>query len=101
MILSHFLAERCPKFLLRIEERVSENTVNHGAFILSLNYHQQFNSFPVAIRVLRAATELGWSTISVYTEGDESHTTFSNEAIKLDDVSDYLNVGRMVDIAVG
>ncbi|KAF9458933.1 hypothetical protein BDZ94DRAFT_1312835 [Collybia nuda] len=54
----------------------------------------------VAIRVLRAATELGWDTVSIYTEGDESHATFSDHAIKLDDTSDYLNFEKISAVAV-
>ncbi|KAF8067702.1 carboxylase:pyruvate/acetyl-coa/propionyl-CoA [Lyophyllum atratum] len=39
--------------------------------------------------------------IAVYTEGDESHATFAHEAVKLNSVSDYLDVGRIVEIAEG
>lgn len=53
----------------------------------------------VAIRILRSARELEWETVSVYTEGDESHATFADEAVKLDEVSDFLNTARIVSIA--
>ncbi|KAG6831427.1 hypothetical protein H0H92_010640 [Tricholoma furcatifolium] len=57
------------------------------------------NRGEIAIRVLRSAAELGWSTVAIYTEGDESHATYADEAVKLDAVDSYLNVGKIVDLA--
>ncbi|KAG9218012.1 hypothetical protein CCMSSC00406_0008789 [Pleurotus cornucopiae] len=57
------------------------------------------NRGEITIRILRAAEELGWETATLFTEGDTSHTTFANEAVKLDAVSDFLNVQRVVEIA--
>ncbi|KAJ8502625.1 hypothetical protein ONZ45_g11586 [Pleurotus djamor] len=57
------------------------------------------NRGEITIRILRTAEELGWETATVYTEGDTSHTTFAHEAVKLDSVSDFLNVSRIVEIA--
>ncbi|KAF9494798.1 carboxylase:pyruvate/acetyl-coa/propionyl-CoA [Pleurotus eryngii] len=57
------------------------------------------NRGEIAIRILRAAEELGWETATLFTDGDTSHTTFANEAVKLDAVSDFLNIQRVVEIA--
>ncbi|KDQ22478.1 hypothetical protein PLEOSDRAFT_1098337 [Pleurotus ostreatus PC15] len=57
------------------------------------------NRGEITIRILRAAEELGWETATLFTDGDTSHTTFANEAVKLDAVSDFLNVQRVVEIA--
>ncbi|KAF5368225.1 hypothetical protein D9615_010529 [Tricholomella constricta] len=57
------------------------------------------NRGEIAVRILRSAGELGWSTVAIYTDGDESHATYADKAVKLDNVSDYLDVGKIVDIA--
>ncbi|GLB39033.1 putative biotin carboxylase C-terminal domain [Lyophyllum shimeji] len=57
------------------------------------------NRGEIAIRILRSAAELGWTTVAIYTDGDESHATFADEVVKLDRVSDYLDVGKIVNIA--
>ncbi|RDB30517.1 Pyruvate carboxylase [Hypsizygus marmoreus] len=57
------------------------------------------NRGEIAIRILRSAAELGWATVAVYTEGDQSHATFADEAVKLDAVADFLDVVKIVDIA--
>lgn len=54
----------------------------------------------VAIRIIRTAQELGWSTVAIYTAQDTSHATFADEAVKLDDVSWFMNPERIVDIAM-
>ncbi|KAF4616510.1 hypothetical protein D9613_008775 [Agrocybe pediades] len=58
------------------------------------------NRGEIAIRVLRAASELGWDTVALYTENDFSHDTFADQAIKLNTPADYLNVEAIVKAAV-
>lgn len=51
----------------------------------------------------RSARELGWRTVALYTTEpslDISHATYADEAIKLDDVSQYMDVAVMVKIAL-
>ncbi|THH30560.1 hypothetical protein EUX98_g3628 [Antrodiella citrinella] len=57
------------------------------------------NRGEIAIRVFRAAAELGWSTVAVYTGNDVSHATFADEAVELDNVSRYMNAQYLVNIA--
>ena len=61
------------------------------------------NRGEVAVRVLRAAAELGISTVAVYSKDDESclHTGKADEAVALDGVgpSAYLDAGGMLDAA--
>ncbi|KAG6897310.1 hypothetical protein C0992_002612 [Termitomyces sp. T32_za158] len=57
------------------------------------------NRGEIAVRVLRSAAELGWATATIYTEKDKSHSTFADEAVKLDEVADYLDVGKIVALA--
>ncbi|KAF5370378.1 hypothetical protein D9758_006908 [Tetrapyrgos nigripes] len=57
------------------------------------------NRGEIAIRVLRAAKELEWSTVAVFTEKDTSHTAFADEAVKLDNVSQYMDAKSMVEVA--
>ncbi|KDR68330.1 hypothetical protein GALMADRAFT_256949 [Galerina marginata CBS 339.88] len=57
------------------------------------------NRGEIAIRILRSASELGWSTVAVYTEGDSSHATFADEAVRLASTADFLNVDVIVDVA--
>lgn len=57
------------------------------------------NRGEIAIRVLRAARELGWSTVSVYTAGDASHTGYADEAVRLESVTDYMDASTIVAIA--
>ncbi|KAJ3558989.1 hypothetical protein NP233_g11373 [Leucocoprinus birnbaumii] len=61
------------------------------------------NRGEIAIRVLRSARELGWRTVALYTTEptpDASHATYADEAVKLDDVAQYMNVAAIVRIAV-
>lgn len=53
----------------------------------------------VAIRVLRAAAELGWSTVAVYTGNDVSHATYADEVVELDNVARYMDAQYLVDVA--
>ncbi|KAF9554220.1 hypothetical protein CPC08DRAFT_753802 [Agrocybe pediades] len=58
------------------------------------------NRGEIAIRVLRAASELGWDAVALYTENDISHATFADEAVKLNTPADYLSVEAIVKAAV-
>ena len=53
----------------------------------------------VAIRILRSARELGWLTVAVYTHGDASHAGYADEAVKLENVGEYMDVGTIARIA--
>ena len=64
--------------------------------IVSLRYTDPFE---VAIRILRSARELGWTTVAVYTEGDRSHAGFADEAVRLEDVADFMNPSAIAAIA--
>ncbi|KAL0957993.1 hypothetical protein HGRIS_000168 [Hohenbuehelia grisea] len=57
------------------------------------------NRGEIAIRILRTAEELGWQTATVYTDTDASHATYAHEVMKLNSVSDFLNVSRIVEVA--
>ncbi|KAG6901430.1 hypothetical protein C0995_012105 [Termitomyces sp. Mi166 len=57
------------------------------------------NRGEIAVRILRSAAELGWATVAIYIDKDESHATFADEAVKLDGVADYLDVGKIVVLA--
>ncbi|KAG6900229.1 hypothetical protein C0993_001048 [Termitomyces sp. T159_Od127] len=57
------------------------------------------NRGEIAIRVLRSAAELDWATVAIYTDKDRSHATFADEAVKFDDVDDYLDIGKIVALA--
>lgn len=59
-----------------------------------------FPRYAVAIRVIRSAIELGWGTVAVYMENDESHASFADEAVKLSGPTDFMNVDIVVQIAV-
>ena len=54
---------------------------------------------PVAIRILRSARELGWSTVAVYLPNDASHAGYADEAVKLDGVGDLMDVEVIAAIA--
>jgi len=62
--------------------------------------HILFNIHVVAIRIIRSATELGWITVALYTEGDTSHATFADEAVKLQSAADYMDVDVVVKAAL-
>jgi len=57
------------------------------------------NRGEIAIRVLRAAAELGWDTLAIYSGSDVSHATFADDAVELDNVSRYMDAQYLVDIA--
>lgn len=57
------------------------------------------NEPPVAIRIIRSAQELGWTTVAIYCGQDTSHAAFADETIELDDVSWFMSVERMIEIA--
>ncbi|RXW22219.1 hypothetical protein EST38_g3634 [Candolleomyces aberdarensis] len=50
------------------------------------------NRGEIAIRILRSARELGWSTVAVYLSNDASHAGYADEAVKLESVGDFMNV---------
>ena len=54
----------------------------------------------VAIRILRAATELGWSTITIFTENDCSHAGYADESVELGSATDFMDVDLVVTIAL-
>ncbi|KAF8645585.1 hypothetical protein AX16_007719 [Volvariella volvacea WC 439] len=56
------------------------------------------NRGEIAIRILRTATELGWSTVAIYTTEDFSHATFADEAVKLESPADYMNADKIADV---
>ncbi|KAJ3513150.1 hypothetical protein NLJ89_g3111 [Agrocybe chaxingu] len=58
------------------------------------------NRGEIAIRILRSARELGWDTVSIYMEDDASHAGFADEAVKLNSVSDFMNVDTIVNAAI-
>ncbi|KAG7097730.1 hypothetical protein E1B28_005050 [Marasmius oreades] len=58
------------------------------------------NRGEIAIRVFRAATELGWATVALCTENDSSHSSYADEFIELNNPSDYMNVQRIVESAI-
>ncbi|KAF8639477.1 hypothetical protein AX17_001497 [Amanita inopinata Kibby_2008] len=58
------------------------------------------NRGEIAIRILRAAIELEWDTVAIYTEGDPSHAAFSDEIVKLNGVQDYMDPNVIVQMAL-
>ncbi|WP_323055990.1 carboxyl transferase domain-containing protein [Lentzea sp. NEAU-D7] len=61
------------------------------------------NRGEVAVRVLRAAAELGIRTVAVYAEDDASslHVTLADRAVALRGPSPYLDVDQLLDAAEG
>ncbi|KAJ2932220.1 hypothetical protein H1R20_g4871, partial [Candolleomyces eurysporus] len=57
------------------------------------------NRGEIAIRILRSARELGWSTVAVYLSKDASHAAYADEAVKLESVGDFMNVEVIAAIA--
>ncbi|PPR04770.1 hypothetical protein CVT24_007086 [Panaeolus cyanescens] len=58
------------------------------------------NRGEIAVRILRAATELGWGTVAIYTDNDPSHAAFATEAVKLKSVAEYMDVNEIVRVTV-
>ncbi|PFH47292.1 hypothetical protein AMATHDRAFT_152507 [Amanita thiersii Skay4041] len=58
------------------------------------------NRGEIAIRILRAATELGWDTVTLYTGNDLSHASFADQAIKLTDPGNFVNANVIVQAAL-
>ncbi|WP_369244732.1 carboxyl transferase domain-containing protein [Streptomyces sp. R41] len=54
------------------------------------------NRGEIAVRVLRAASELGLRTVAVYADGDDSHAQRADEAVPL---KDYLDADALVTAA--
>ncbi|MEV6241932.1 carboxyl transferase domain-containing protein [Lentzea sp. NPDC051838] len=61
------------------------------------------NRGEVAVRVLRAAADLGIRTVAVYAEDDASslHVTLADRAVALRGPSPYLDVSQILDAAAG
>ncbi|HEX8868030.1 MAG TPA: biotin carboxylase N-terminal domain-containing protein, partial [Lentzea sp.] len=61
------------------------------------------NRGEVAVRVLRAAADLGIRTVAVYAEDDASslHVTLADHAVALRGDSPYLDVDQILDAAAG
>ncbi|WP_372441782.1 carboxyl transferase domain-containing protein [Lentzea nigeriaca] len=61
------------------------------------------NRGEVAVRVLRAAADLGIRTVAVYAEDDASalHVTLADRAVALRGDSPYLDVDQLLDAAAG
>ncbi|KAF6744845.1 carboxylase:pyruvate/acetyl-coa/propionyl-CoA [Ephemerocybe angulata] len=57
------------------------------------------NRGEIAVRVLRSARELGWSTVAVYIDNDLSHAGYADEATRLESAADFLNVATIAGIA--
>ncbi|KAL0572648.1 hypothetical protein V5O48_009306 [Marasmius crinis-equi] len=58
------------------------------------------NRGEIAIRVFRAAAELGWTTVALYTENDSSHSTYADESIQLSSPAEYMDVQKVVECAI-
>ncbi|MGW5253777.1 carboxyl transferase domain-containing protein [Streptomyces sp. NPDC004012] len=54
------------------------------------------NRGEIAVRVLRAAAELGLRTVAVYTDGDDPHTRHADDAVP---IGDYLDAQALVAAA--
>ena len=61
------------------------------------------NRGEIAIRVLRSASELGWSTVAVYPEDDAGslHTGKADEAVRLSGggTAAYLDMDQLLSVA--
>ncbi|KZP24444.1 hypothetical protein FIBSPDRAFT_888885 [Athelia psychrophila] len=53
---------------------------------------------PVAIRIIRTAQELAWSTVAIYPAQDTSNAVFADGAVKLDDIPWSKRLERNADI---
>ncbi|KAI0360455.1 carboxylase:pyruvate/acetyl-coa/propionyl-CoA [Trametes cingulata] len=57
------------------------------------------NRGEIAIRICRSASELGWRTVALYTQGDASHASYADEAILLDSAAQYMNTEHIAKLA--
>ncbi|TBU31410.1 hypothetical protein BD311DRAFT_656741 [Dichomitus squalens] len=57
------------------------------------------NRGEIAVRIFRSATELGWQTVAIYTEKDESHASYADEAVLLDSPARFMDADHIADIA--
>lgn len=58
------------------------------------------NRGEIAIRIIAAATELGFQTAAVYSDNqDKSHCLDANEAIKLKTPASFLNPQHIIEAA--
>lgn len=59
------------------------------------------NRGEVAVRVLRAAADLGWGTVALVTDSDDAHARFADRAVRLPDERSYLDVDAVLAAADG
>ncbi|QFZ17678.1 acetyl-CoA carboxylase family protein [Saccharothrix syringae] len=59
------------------------------------------NRGEIAVRVLRAAADLGWGTVALVTDSDDAHARFADRAVRLPDGRAYLDVDAVVAAAAG
>lgn len=50
----------------------------------------------ISVRVLQTARELGLYTIALFTAGDDTHTSYANEAIEIPSVVSYVDIDLLV-----
>ncbi|MFC6093611.1 acetyl-CoA carboxylase family protein [Saccharothrix lopnurensis] len=59
------------------------------------------NRGEVAVRVLRAAADLGWGSVALVTDADDAHARFADRAVRLPDARSYLDVDAVLAAAGG
>ncbi|GAA1291280.1 acetyl-CoA carboxylase family protein [Saccharothrix xinjiangensis] len=59
------------------------------------------NRGEVAVRVLRAAADLGWGAVALVTDSDDAHARFADRAVRLPDERSYLDVDAVLAAAGG
>ncbi|ORX62453.1 hypothetical protein DM01DRAFT_1299138 [Hesseltinella vesiculosa] len=57
------------------------------------------NRGEIAIRVLTAASQLGYQTVAVYSAQDTSHCAHADQSVQLSSAASFLNVQHIIDIA--
>lgn len=72
--------------------------------MISNNYNKKkilvANRGEIAIRIIAAASELGFQTVAVYSdEQDKSHTLGANESIKLKSATSFLDPRQIIHAA--
>ncbi|MGM1063486.1 carboxyl transferase domain-containing protein [Saccharothrix sp. Mg75] len=59
------------------------------------------NRGEIAVRVLRAAADLGWGTVALVTDSDDAHARFADRAVRLPDERSYLDADAVLAAATG
>ncbi|MDU0289357.1 acetyl-CoA carboxylase family protein [Saccharothrix longispora] len=59
------------------------------------------NRGEIAVRVLRAAADLGWGTVALVTDSDDAHARFADRAVRLPDQRSYLDADAVLGAASG